>query len=79
MMLNTDDWPHGFQCYNQANRDTHLAERISDTGMGTPEASHGEASAVLGPMGDSIVLANDLAKELAAALNASLDVLRGAA
>ena len=37
-MLNTDDWPHGFYEYNQANRDAYFDERIPDTGMGTPIA-----------------------------------------
>jgi len=40
-MLNTVDWPHGFYGYNLANRDTYFAERIPDTGMGTPIAKRG--------------------------------------
>jgi non-heme chloroperoxidase len=40
-MLNTPDWPHGFYGYNEANRDTYFAERIPDTGMGTPIAKRG--------------------------------------
>jgi non-heme chloroperoxidase len=40
-MLNTLDWPHGFYGYNEANRDTYFAERIPDTGMGTPIAKRG--------------------------------------
>jgi len=40
-MLNTSDWPHGFYGYNEANRDTYFAERIPDTGMGTPIVKRG--------------------------------------
>ena len=40
-MLNTPDWPHGFYGYNLAKRDTYFAERIPDTGMGTPIAKRG--------------------------------------
>jgi non-heme chloroperoxidase len=40
-MLNTYDWLHGFYGYNLANRDTYFAERIPDTGMGTPIAKRG--------------------------------------
>ena len=35
-MLNSADWPHGFYGYTEANRDTYFAERIPDTGQGTP-------------------------------------------
>lgn len=40
-MLNTSDWPHGFYGYDESNRDTYFAERIPDTGMGTPMAKRG--------------------------------------
>lgn len=40
-MLNTSDWPHGFYGYNESNRDTYFAERIPDTGMGTPLVKRG--------------------------------------
>jgi pimeloyl-ACP methyl ester carboxylesterase len=40
-MLNTADWPHGFYGYEASNRDTYFAERIPDTGMGTPIAKRG--------------------------------------
>jgi len=40
-MLNTSDWPLGFYGYHEANRDTYFAERIPDTGMGTPIAKRG--------------------------------------
>jgi len=35
-MLNADDWPHGFYGYTEQNVDTYFAERIPDTGRGTP-------------------------------------------
>ncbi|MDE0545855.1 alpha/beta fold hydrolase [Microbacterium sp. C7(2022)] len=35
-MLNTADWPHGFYGYDESNRDSFFAERIPDTGRGTP-------------------------------------------
>ncbi|WP_345803272.1 alpha/beta hydrolase [Microbacterium sp. AZCO] len=40
-MLNTDDWPHGFYGYDASNIDTYFAERIPDTGKGTPMAKRG--------------------------------------
>ena len=40
-MLNSADWPHGFYGYDDANRDTHFAEGIPDTGHGTPLARRG--------------------------------------
>jgi len=40
-MLNTPDWPHGFYGYVESNRDTYFAERIPDTGQGTPMAKRG--------------------------------------
>jgi pimeloyl-ACP methyl ester carboxylesterase len=40
-MLNTTDWTHGFYGYEAANRDSYFAERIPDTGMGTPFAKRG--------------------------------------
>ncbi|PWD51053.1 alpha/beta hydrolase [Serinibacter arcticus] len=35
-MLNTSEWPHGFYGYDESNRDTYFAERIPQTGVGTP-------------------------------------------
>lgn len=40
-MLNSSDWPHGFYGYDAANIDTYFAERIPDTGKGTPLARRG--------------------------------------
>lgn len=40
-MLNTADWAHGFYGYDESNRDTYFAERIPDTGKGTPMAKRG--------------------------------------
>jgi pimeloyl-ACP methyl ester carboxylesterase len=40
-MLNTADWAHGFYGYGASNRDTYFAERIPDTGKGTPIAKRG--------------------------------------
>lgn len=40
-MLNTADWPHGFYGYDETNRDTYFAERIPDTGHGTPMLRRG--------------------------------------
>lgn len=40
-MLNTADWPHGFYGYDETNADTLFAERIPDTGRGTPLAQRG--------------------------------------
>ncbi|BDV31162.1 alpha/beta fold hydrolase [Microbacterium terricola] len=40
-MLNTPDWPHGFYGYDASNVDTYFAERIPDTGHGTPIARRG--------------------------------------
>lgn len=40
-MLNTADWPYGFYGYDEANRDTYFAERIPDTGHGTPMLRRG--------------------------------------
>lgn len=40
-MLNTADWAHGFYGYDASNRDTFFAERIPDTGQGTPIAKRG--------------------------------------
>lgn len=35
-MLNSENWPHGFYGYDASNIDTYFAERIPDTGRGTP-------------------------------------------
>ncbi|WP_369211985.1 alpha/beta fold hydrolase [Streptomyces flavofungini] len=35
-MLNTADWSHGFYGYEESNADTYFAERIPETGHGTP-------------------------------------------
>lgn len=35
-MVNTDDWPHGFYGYTEANRAGFFADGIPDTGHGTP-------------------------------------------
>lgn len=35
-MLNEGDWPFGFYGYDESNRDTYFAERIPETGKGTP-------------------------------------------
>ncbi|MFD7462058.1 MULTISPECIES: alpha/beta fold hydrolase [unclassified Streptomyces] len=35
-MLNTADWPHGFYGYDESNVETYFAERIPETGHGTP-------------------------------------------
>jgi len=32
MMLNTDDWPHGFYGYTDQNRETYFAKGVPDTG-----------------------------------------------
>ncbi|MHC2999452.1 alpha/beta fold hydrolase [Microbacterium sp. HJ5] len=40
-MLNTPDWPNGFYGYDQSNVDTYFAERIPETGHGTPLARRG--------------------------------------
>ena len=40
-MLNTADWPHGFYGYDESNVDSYFAERIPDTGKGTPLAKRG--------------------------------------
>lgn len=40
-MLNTPDWPHGFYGYDASNADTFFAERIPETGRGTPMARKG--------------------------------------
>ena len=40
-MLNTAEWTHGFYGYDASNRDTYFAERIPDTGQGTPMAKRG--------------------------------------
>ena len=40
-MLNTADWPHGFYGYDETNVDTYFAERIPETGHGTPLARRG--------------------------------------
>lgn len=40
-MLNTPDWPHGFYGYDESNIDTYFAERIPDTGKGTPLSRRG--------------------------------------
>lgn len=40
-MLNADDWPHGFYGYDEANVDTYFAEKIPDTGHGTPLGRRG--------------------------------------
>jgi non-heme chloroperoxidase len=40
-MLNTADWPHGFYGYDESNVDTYFAQRIPDTGYGTPLARRG--------------------------------------
>lgn len=40
-MLNSPDWPHGFYGYTEQNRDTYFAERIPETGHGTPLARRG--------------------------------------
>ncbi len=40
-MLNTPDWPHGFYGYDASNIDTYFAEKIPDTGKGTPVFKRG--------------------------------------
>ena len=40
-MLNTPDWPHGFYGYTASNIDSYFAERIPETGHGTPMARKG--------------------------------------
>ncbi|WP_251092164.1 alpha/beta hydrolase [Streptomyces sp. Caat 7-52] len=35
-MLNTADWSHGFYGYDESNADTYFAERVPETGRGTP-------------------------------------------
>lgn len=40
-MLGSDEWPHGFYGYDASNADTYFAERIPDTGKGTPLARRG--------------------------------------
>ncbi|MDY0910992.1 alpha/beta hydrolase [Microbacterium sp. CFBP9034] len=40
-MLGTAEWTHGFYGYDESNIDTYFAERIPDTGMGTPLARRG--------------------------------------
>ena len=40
-MLNTSQWPHGFYGYDEHNVDTYFAERIPETGHGTPLARRG--------------------------------------
>ncbi|WP_137843898.1 alpha/beta hydrolase [Microbacterium sp. 2FI] len=40
-MLNTPDWPHGYYGYDETNVDTYFAEKIPDTGQGTPVMRRG--------------------------------------